>query len=63
MNNFQRKPLSARMADAEKQGLLKQNEWQLGMDKLRERDGIDAPQTKNVERLHPERSLASGSLR
>jgi hypothetical protein len=63
MSDHQKKTLAARMADAEKQGLLKQNEWQLGMDKLRERDGVDAPQTKNVERLHPERSLASGSLR
>ena len=29
-----KKALSERMADAEKEGLRTQNEWQLGMDKL-----------------------------
>ena len=36
------KALSDRLADAQREGLHKQNEWQLGMDKLRERDGVDA---------------------
>ena len=31
-----KKALSDRMADAEKQGLRTQNEWQLGMDKLQQ---------------------------
>ena len=29
-----KKALTDRMADAQKEGLHKQNEWQLGMDKL-----------------------------
>ena len=37
-----KKALTDRMADAQKEGLHKQNEWQLGMDKLqREIDALN----------------------
>jgi len=41
-----KKALSDRLADAEKEGLRQQNEWQLGMDKLQRE--IDALKAKNA---------------
>lgn len=51
-----KKALSDRLADAQKEGLHKQNEWQLGMDKLQWE--IDALKDENmalameISRLH-----------
>ena len=42
-----KKTLSDRMADAEKEGLRTQNEWQLGMDKLQRE--IDALKAENAD--------------
>jgi hypothetical protein len=53
-----KKALSDRMADAEKEGLRQQNEWQLGMDKLQRE--IDALKAENadlmleIDRIHQE---------
>lgn len=41
-----KKALSDRLADAQKEGLHKQNEWQLGMDKLQRE--IDALKDENM---------------
>ena len=53
-----KKALSDRLADAQKEGLHKQNEWQLGMDKLQRE--IDALKDENmalmleIDRLYQE---------
>ena len=53
-----KKALSDRLADAQKEGLHKQNEWQLGMDKLQWE--IDALKDENmalmleIDRLYQE---------
>ena len=47
MTGYQsKKALSDRLADAQKEGLHKQNEWQLGMDKLQWE--IDALKDENM---------------
>jgi cell division protein FtsB len=41
-----KKTLTDRMADAEREGLRQQNEWQLGMDKMQRE--IDALRDENM---------------
>jgi len=57
MTGYQsKKALADRLADATKEGLRTQNEWQLGMDKLQRE--IDALKAENadlmleIDRLH-----------
>jgi len=59
MTGYQsKKALADRLADAEKEGLRTQNEWQLGMDKLqRELDALKAENADlmlEIDRLHQE---------
>ena len=57
MTGYQsKKALADRLADAEKEGLRTQNEWQLGMDKLqREIDALKDERMAlmlEIDRLH-----------